>query len=123
MQNFTLSIENPADYIGWDRANNKPYSIARSVPEGPVINFSSIIKLDQHTNSLLGKYMNASAQTAIINHLGSHTGRAAALTDATEFAFNCDKAIITGMSLNEQAAMMYSVEQKLLFGSFTIRNS
>jgi len=123
MQSFTLSVENPADYIGWDPTNNKPYSIARSVPEGPVVNFSSVIKLDQHTNGLLGNYMNASAQTALTNHLSNHSGKAAALTAATEFAFNCDKAIITGMSLNEQAAMMYTVDQKLLFGSFTIRNS
>ena len=123
MQSFTLSVENPAEYIGWDPANNKPYSIARSVPEGPVVTLSSVIKLDQHTNSLLGNFMNASAQTGLTNHLSNHDGKAAALTSATEFAFNCDKAIITGMSLNEQAAMMYSIDQKLLFGSFTIRNS
>lgn len=123
MQSFTLSMENPADYIGWDPVNSKPYSVSRSVPEGPVINFSSVIKLDHHTKGLLASYMNASAQTALTNHLGNHSGKAAGLASDTEFAFNCDRAIITGMSLNEQAAMMYSIDQKLLFGSFTIRNS
>jgi len=121
MQSFTLSIENPAEYIGWDPVNNKPYSISRSVPEGPVVNLSSVIKLDQHTNTLLGKFMNASAQVSLDNHLSNDSGYDVA--SATEFGFNCDKAIITGMSLNEQAAMMYSVEQKLLFGQFSIRNS
>lgn len=118
-QSFTLSIENPAEYIGWDPANNKPYSIARSVPEGPVVTLSSVIKLDQHTNSLLGNFMNASAQTGLENIMSNNS----TWGSASEFGFNCDKAIITGMSLNEQAAMMYSVEQKLLFGSFAIRNS
>ena len=123
MQSFNLSIENPAEYIGFDPVNNVPYSISRSVPEGPVVNLSSVIKLDKDTKGLLANFMNASAQTGLKNHLSNESNQAAALTGATEFAFNCDKAIITGMSFNEQAAMMYSVEQKLLFGSFTIRNS
>ena len=63
--------------------------------------------------------MNASAQTALTNTIANH----ATYGSATEFGFTCDKAIITGISLNEQAAMMFDVEQKLLFGTFQVRNS
>ena len=67
--------------------------------------------------------MNNTAQTGLINNLGNHNGQAAAKTSDTNWAMHCTKAIITGMSLNEQAAMMYNVEQKLLFGSLTMRNT
>lgn len=123
MSSFNLSIENPVDYVGWDPANNRPYTISRSVPEGPVATLSSTIKLDYDSRGLLAKFMNASAQTGIVNHLSNHSGQAAALTAATNWAMHCDKAIITGMSLNEQAAMMYDVEQKLLFGTLAIRKT
>jgi len=119
MQSFNLSIENPADYIGWDPSNNRPYAISRSVPEGPVVNLSSTVKLDYDTRTLLNNYFNASAQTGLTNHIANH----GTFGSATEFGFTCDKAIITGVSFNEQAAMMYNVEQKLLFGTFVIRNT
>ena len=126
MQSFNLSIENPADYVGWDPVNNRPYTISRSVPEGPVITLSSTVKLDKDTTGLLANFMNASAQTSLVNHMSNDADQPATLVTsggATEFGFSCDKAIITGMSLNEQAAMMYDVEQKLLFGTFQVRNS
>ena len=123
MSSFNLSIENPVDYVGWDPANNRPYTISRSVPEGPVATLSSTIKLDYDSRGLLANFMNASAQTAIINHLSNDSNQAAALTAGTNWSMHCDKAIITGMSLNEQAAMMYDVEQKLLFGTLAIRNT
>ena len=123
MQSFNLSIENPADYVGFDGANSRPSSISRSVPEGPVITLTSTVKLDVNTKGYLANFMNNSAQTGLINHVSNHSGQAAALTSATDFGFHCDKAIITGMSFNEQAAMMYDIEQKLLFGSFRIRNT
>ena len=119
MQSFNLSIENPVEYVGWDPSNNRPYSISRSVPEGPIVNLSSTVKLDYDTKGLLGNFMNASAQTALTNTIANH----ATYGSATEFGFTCDKAIITGISLNEQAAMMFDVEQKLLFGTFQVRNS
>ena len=117
MQSFNLNIENPSDYVGWNPTNNRPYTISRSVPEGPVITLSSTVKLDYDTRSLLGNFMNASAQTGLENTIANH----ATWNSASEFGFTCDKAIITGMSLNEQAAMMFDVEQKLLFGTFRIR--
>jgi len=120
---FNLSIENPAEYVGWNPVGNVPFSISRSVPEGPSITFSSTIKADKNANGLLDNFMNATAQTALINNLGNNAGQAAAKTDDTNWAFHCTKAIITGMSLNEQAAMMYNIDQKLLFGSFTIRTT
>ena len=123
MTSFNLSIENPAAYVGWDPVNNVPFSISRSVPEGPSMTFSSTIKVDKNGNALLDTFMNASAQTALINNLGNHSGQAAAKTSDTNWAFHCTKAIITGMSYNEQAAMMYNIDQKLLFGSFTIRTT
>lgn len=123
MQSFSVNIENPVDYIGWDPANNRPYTISRSVPEGPIVTMSSTVKLDYDTRGLLAKFMNNSAQTGLINNLGNHTDQAAAKTADTNWAMHCTKAIITGMSLNEQAAMMYDVEQKLLFGSLTMRNT
>tara|TARA_E500000305_G_C4025627_1_gene241622 strand:+ start:2209 stop:3243 length:1035 start_codon:yes stop_codon:yes gene_type:complete len=126
LSSFNLSIENPADYVGWDPANNRPYTISRSVPEGPVINLSSTIKLDKDSAGLLANFMHASKQTGLINHMSNDSDQPAALTTsggATGFGFHCDKAIITGMSLNEQAAMMYNVDQKLLFGTFSIRNT
>tara|TARA_A100000172_G_C3040702_1_gene110327 strand:+ start:685 stop:1686 length:1002 start_codon:yes stop_codon:yes gene_type:complete len=119
MQSFNLSIENSTDYIGWDPTNNRPYAISRSVPEGPSITLSSTVKLDLSTKDLLGNFMNASAQTGLTNHVANN----GTFGSATEFGFTCDKAIITGMSLNEQAAMMYDVEQKLLFGTFSVRNT
>jgi len=119
MQSFNLSIENSTDYIGWDPTNNRPYAISRSVPEGPSITLSSTVKLDLSTKDLLGNFMNASAQTGLTNQVAND----GTFGSATEFGFTCDKAIITGMSLNEQAAMMYDVEQKLLFGTFQVRNS
>lgn len=126
MQSFNLSIENPAEYVGWNAEHNRPYSISRSVPEGPIINLSSTVKLDKDTSGLLANYMNNSKQTGLINHMSNDADMPADLSTsggATEFGFHCDKAIITGMSLNEQAAMMYNVEQKLLFGTFKVRNS
>ena len=123
MASFNVNIENPADYVGWDPVNNVPYTISRSVPEGPVVTMSSTIKLDKDSRGLLANYMNASAQTGLINNLGNHSGQASAKTSDTNWAMHCDKAIITGMSLNEQAAMMYDVEQKLLFGTLTMRNT
>ena len=123
MQSFSVNIENPVDYIGWDPGNNRPYTISRSVPEGPIVTMSSTVKLDYDTRGLLAKFMNNSAQTGLINNLGNHTDQAAAKTADTNWAMHCTKAIITGMSLNEQAAMMYDVEQKLLFGSLTMRNT
>ena len=126
VSSFNLSIENPADYVGWDPVNNKPYSISRSVPEGPVVNLSATVKLDKDTSGLLANFMNASKQTGLVNHMSNDADQPADLLTsggATEFGFSCDKAIITGMSLNEQAAMMYNVDQKLLFGSLTMRNT
>ena len=118
---FNLNIENPADYVGYDPNNNRPYSISRSVPEGPVCTLSSTVKLDLSTKDLLGNFMNASAQTGLANHMSDRSDFDMAQVD--NFAFDCDKAIITGMSINEQAAMMYDVEQKLLFGTLAIRNT
>ena len=115
---FNLNIENPADYVGYDPNNNRPYSISRSVPEGPVCTLSSTVKLDLSTKDLLGNFMNASAQTGLANHMSDRSDFDMAQVD--NFAFDCDKAIITGMSLNEQAAMMYDVEQKLLFGTLKV---
>jgi len=123
MQSFNVTIENPADYVGWDPVNNVPYSISRSVPEGPIVTMSSTIKLDKDSRGLLANYMHASAQTGLINNLGNESNQAAAKTADTNWAMHCTKAIITGMSLNEQAAMMYNVDQKLLFGSLTMRNT
>mgnify|MGYP003134647476 CR=1 FL=1 len=126
VSSFSLNIENPADYIGWDPVNNRPYTISRSVPEGPVITLNSTVKLDRDTSGLLANFMNASKQTGLVNHMSNDADQPADLLTsggATEFGFSCDKAIITGMSLNEQAAMMYDVEQKLLFGTFRVRNS
>ncbi|BAQ90823.1 protein containing DUF11 [uncultured Mediterranean phage uvMED] len=126
MQSFNLSIENPADYVGFDGANSRPSSISRSVPEGPVITLASTVKLDVNTKGYLANFMNNSAQTALVNHVSNDADQPAELTTsggATGFGFSCDKAIITGMSFNEQAAMMYDIEQKLLFGSFRIRNT
>ena len=118
VSSFNLSIENPADYVGWDAVNSRPYTISRSVPEGPICTLSSTIKLDLDSKDLLGKFMNASAQTTMANHMSDRSDFDMAQVD--NFAFDCDKAIITGMSLNEQAAMMYNVEQKLLFGTLKV---
>lgn len=115
---FNLNIENPADYVGYDPNNNRPYTISRSVPEGPICTLSSTVKLDLSTKDLLGNFMNASAQTGLANHMSDRSDFDMAQVD--NFAFDCDKAIITGMSLNEQAAMMYDVEQKLLFGTLKV---
>jgi len=126
MTSFNLTIENPAEYVGWDPVNNVPFSISRSVPEGPSVTFSSTIKVDKSGNALLDTFMNASAQTSLINHLSNDADQPAGLTTAggaTIWGFSCTKAIITGMSYNEQAAMMYNIDQKLLFGSFVIRNT
>lgn len=123
MQSFSVNIENPVDYVGWDAVNNRPYTISRSVPEGPIVTMSAAVKLDYDTRGLLANFMNDTAQTGLINNLGNHSGQAAAKTSDTNWAMHCTKAIITGMSLNEQAAMMYNVEQKLLFGSLTMRNT
>ena len=123
MQSFSVNIENPVDYVGWDAVNNRPYTISRSVPEGPIVTMSAAVKLDYDTRGLLANFMNNTAQTGLINNLGNHTDQAAAKTADTNWAMHCTKAIITGMSLNEQAAMMYNVEQKLLFGSLTMRNT
>ena len=119
MQSFSLNIENPVDYVGFDPTNNRPYSISRSVPEGPVVTLASTVKLDYDTRELLGNFVNTSAQTGLGNALSNNS----TFSSATNFAFDCDKAIITGMSLNEQAAMMYDVEQKLLFGTLQVRNT
>ena len=126
MSSFSFSLENPVDYVGWDPVANRPYSISRSVPEGPIATLSSTVKLDYDSRGLLAKFMNASAQTAIVNHMSNDADQPADLLTsggATNFAFSSDKAIITGMSLNEQAAMMYDVEQKLLFGTLRVRNN
>jgi hypothetical protein len=115
MQSFNLSIENPADYVGFDGANSRPSSISRSVPEGPVITLASTVKLDANTKGYLANFMNNSAQTALVNHVSNDADQPADLTTAggaTDFGFSCDKAI-----------MMYDIEQKLLFGSFRIRNT
>jgi len=119
MQSFSINIENPVDYVGWDAANSRPYTISRSVPEGPIVTLSSTVKLDYDTRGLLANFMNASAQKSLTNTISNNS----TWGSATNWAFSCDKAIITGMSLNEQAAMMYNVEQKLLFGSLTMRNT
>ena len=119
MQSFSLNIENPVDYVGYDPTNNRPYSISRSVPEGPIVTLNSTIKLDFDTKALLGNFFNTSAQTGLANTLSNNS----TFGSATNFAFDCDKAIITGMSLNEQAAMMYDVEQKLLFGTLQVRDT
>ena len=121
MQSFTLSIENPAEYIGYDPVNTRPYSISRSVPEGPVVTLSSVVKLDQDTKGILGHILNAGTINNLVNHLSNNSSYA--IASATLFSFDSDKAIVTGVSFNEQAAMMYSVEQKILFGTFKIRNS
>ena len=118
VSSFNLNIENPAEYIGWDPNNSRPYTISRSVPEGPICTLSSTVKLDIDTKDLLGNFMNASAQTGLANHMSDRSDFDMAQVD--NFAFDCDKAIITGMSLNEQAAMMYDVEQKLLFGTLKV---
>tara|TARA_R110002020_G_scaffold336149_1_gene551276 strand:+ start:1340 stop:2362 length:1023 start_codon:yes stop_codon:yes gene_type:complete len=118
VSSFNLNVENPADYVGYDPNNNRPYTISRSVPEGPICTLSSTIKLDLDTKDLLGNFMNASAQTGLANHMSDRSDFDMAQVD--NFAFDCDKAIITGMSLNEQAAMMYDVEQKLLFGTLKV---
>ena len=123
MQSFAVTIENPVDYVGWDALNNRPYTISRSVPEGPIVTLSSTVKLDYDTRLLLANFMNNSAQVSLTNHLSNHSGQAAALTAATNWSMHCTRAIITGMSLNEQAAMMWNVDQKLLFGSLTMRNT
>ena len=126
MTSFNLSIENPAEYVGWDPVNNVPYSISRSVPEGPSMTFASTIKADKGGNALLDTFMHASAQTSLVNHLSNDSDQPADLLTsggATNWGFSCTKAIITGMSFNEQAAMMYNIDQKLLFGSFVIRNT
>ena len=115
---FNLSIENPADYVGYDPNNDRPYSISRSVPEGPICTLNSTVKLDLSTKDLLGNFMNVSAQTGLANHMSDRSDFDMSQVD--NFAFDCDKAIITGMSLNEQAAMMYDIEQKLLFGTFKV---
>ena len=123
MQSFAITIENPVDYIGYDPVNNRPYTISRSVPEGPVVTMSSTVKLDYDTRGVLANFSNDSAQTGLVNNLGNHSGQASAKTSDTNWAFHCDKAIITGVSLNEQAAMRDDIEQKLLFGTLTMRNT
>ena len=103
MQSFTLSIENPAEYIGYDPVNNRPYSISRSVPEGPVVTLSSVVKLDQDTKGILGKFMNASAQQSLDNHLSNNSSYA--IANATIFSFGqLRQGHRNRVSFNEQAA-------------------
>lgn len=115
LQSFSLSVSNPSDYIGWDPANNRPYSISRSVPEVEAT-LSATVKFDKSQTSIASNYFNASAQVSLANELSNHD------TDNswTNFGFSCDKAIITSLALNEQAAMMYDIEQKLLFGTLLV---
>jgi|TARA_R110002020_G_scaffold355375_1_gene568076 hypothetical protein len=115
LQSFSLSVSNPSEYIGWDPSSNKPYAISRSVPEVEAT-LSATVKFDKLQTSIASNYFNASAQVSLANELSNHD------TDSswTNFGFSCDKAIITSLALNEQAAMMYDIEQKLLFGTLKV---
>jgi len=115
LQAFSLNVENPAEYRGFNDSG-EPQSIVRAVPEGPNVTMSATVKYDDDTAGLVSsKFFSASKQSAQ-NLLSDNS----TIASASASGFELSKAVITGMSLNDNAAMFYDIDFKGLFGTFKI---
>ena len=105
VQSFSLTVENPAEFVGQNDANGNPDAIVRAVPEISV-NLDATVKYDANTGTLMNT-MNTGANAAF--YMGTH----ATIGDSsTTFAFESANARITSLSYNEANAMMIDVSTK-----------
>lgn len=105
VQSFSLSIENPAEFVGQNDANGNPNAIVRAIPEISV-NLDATVKYDANTGTLMNT-LNTGANAPF--YLGTHDELANA---STTFGFQAANARITSLSYNEANAMMLDVSSK-----------
>ncbi len=112
VQSFTLTVDNPSEFVGQKDANGNPDAIVRAIPEISVT-LDATIKYDANTSTL----MNTMATGANANfYMGTH----ATMGDgSTTFAMEAANARITGLSYNEANAMMLDVSSKCVASGST----
>jgi len=104
IQSWTLNLENPSEYLGFQGSDADPEAIARSIPE-ITASMDATVKLDDnsadvHTNLLAG----SNVATELSNN--------ATWASATTFGMKADNGRVTSVGFNEAAAMYLDVSVK-----------
>ena len=104
MSDFTLNIENPSEFVGFDSDGN-PQAIARAIPEVSVT-FDATIKADDNTSGLHASLV--AGATNLTTELTNH----ATFASATTFGIKIANSVLTSVELSPQTAMFYAISTK-----------
>ena len=112
IQSFSLTIDNPAEFVGQNDANGNPDAIVRAVPE-IAVTLDATVKYDVNTGGLMNSMVTGANADAL---LCTHD----ALSNAsTTFGFQAGYGKITDVSYNEANAMMLDVSTKFVASGTT----
>ena len=104
IKSFSLTINNPAAYKGFQGANGDPEIIVRGIPELEIL-LDTTIKVDANTASL---YSTMATDTAVATEISYN----ATWASATNFGFKGDKGRILSIAENDAGAGYYDISQK-----------
>ena len=104
MSDFTLNIENPSEFVGFDSDGN-PQAIARAIPEVSVT-FDATIKADDNTSGLHASLV--AGATNLTTELTNH----ATFSSATTFGIKIANSVLTSVELSTATAMFYAISTK-----------
>ena len=104
MSDFTLNIENPSEFVGFDSDGN-PQAIARAIPEVSVT-FDATIKADDNTSGLHASLV--AGATNLTTELTNH----ATFASATTFGIKIANSVLTSVELSPATAMFYAISTK-----------
>lgn len=104
MSDFTLNIENPSEFVGFDSDGN-PQAIARAIPEVSVT-FDATIKADDNTSGLHASLV--AGATNLTTELTNH----ATFSSATTFGIKIANSVLTSVELSPATAMFYAISTK-----------
>ncbi|QDP59994.1 MAG: hypothetical protein GOVbin4580_14 [Prokaryotic dsDNA virus sp.] len=104
MSDFSLNIENPSEFVGFDSDGN-PQAIARGIPEISVT-FDATIKADDNTSGLHASLV--AGATNLSTELTNH----ATFSSATTFGIKIANSVLTSVELSPSTAMFYAISSK-----------
>ena len=115
LQSFSLNIENPAEYIGYETSSNdlgtgtttnqEPEVIAVGIP-GVTVTMDATVKYDSQSKGIDDVYqLGTLGQTHLSNNANWHS--------ATTFGIYSNKCLVTSLAHNEAAAMMLDVSMQM----------
>ena len=104
MSDFSLNIENPSEFVGFDSSGN-PQAIARAIPEISAT-FDATIKADDNTSGLHASLV--AGATNLTTELTNH----ATFSSATTFGIKIANSVLTSVELSPATAMFYAISTK-----------